>query len=290
VTSPTPYADLDRWLDQATQGVPRRWAASIRAELTAHFEDTTADLLQQGVPQETAHQRALAVLGDPQAVARGFNDVHRGRRHYFAAALACVLLLVENFNLPQGFLMPDWAESSASSRIFYAADHALTILLTLYVVFVIGRLLVWRFDNEAVNTPVKIVLGGLVANLIGTVILDLVRDNRTPVPTLLNATNLAEGVGSLLQDGGVLITSAGVVALGTCVLPTLNKLAKGIAVSAIFEGTAAVSYILTLYLDGRNFLYFFILIVLNTTILLPAISLVFIRAWISYRRLPTQIA
>jgi hypothetical protein len=280
-------ADLNHWLDEATRGVPRQRVAAIRTELTAHFEDTTAELLQQGVPEETAYHRALASLGDPRAVARGFNDVHRGHHHYLLAALACMLLLVENFDLPQRFLMPDWAEGSPQSRIFYAIDHALTILLTAYVVFVLGRLLVWRFNQDGVNAPVNMALGGLVANLIGTVMLDLGAGVGGGMPTLLNASSLAEGVGSLLRDGGILLTGIGVVVLGASVLPALNKLGKGIAVSAMVEGMAALFCTVTLYLDGIS-LYFYLLIVLNTLILLPVITLVFMRAWISYHRLPAQ--
>lgn len=280
MTGSTPYANLDRWLDQATRGVPRRRVDSIRAELTAHFEDTTADLLEQGIPPATAQQRALAALGDPQAVARGFNGVHHSPHHYLVAALACLLLLLENFDLPQRFLMPDGTGGS----IFYAADHALTTLLTFYVVLVMGRLVVGHHAAK------KIVLGGLLANLVGAAILDLVGDTWATVPTLLKASNGAEGLGFLLRDGGILASSAGLVVLGVGVLPALNPRAKGLAIAVIIEGMAPLLYLITLYLDGRNFLYFFLLLALNTMILLPAISLVFMRAWISSRHLPAQLA
>lgn len=285
----TSCADLDRWLNQATQGVPQQWTASIRAELTAHFEDTVTGFLQQNVPEEIARQRALSALGDPHTVAHGFNDVHRGRRHYLLAALACVLLLIENFDLPQRFLMPDWADGSAPSRIFYAADHAFTILLALYVVFVMGRLLVWRFDSEAANTPVNIILGGLVAHLLGTVIFDLAFDTEASVPTLLNASNLIEGLAALLQNGGISLSGIGFVILGVSVLPTLNRLGQSIAVVTMFEGAATLLYVITLYLD-ESFLYVNLLLVLSTMILLPVVGLVFLRAWISYHRLPAQTA
>lgn len=285
----TSYADLNHWLDQATRGVPRRWAASIRAELTAHFEDATAALLQQDVPEETAHRRALAALGDPHEVAHGFNDVHRGRRHYLIAALVCLLLLVENFDLPQRFLMADWADGSTPGRLFYAADHAFTIALSFYVVFVMGRLLVWRFDHAAANTPVTIILGGLVPHAIGTVILDLAVDTGSTSPTLLNASNLVEGIGAALQGGGVLLAGAGLIALGTSVLLAFDAPGKGIALLAIVEGATSVLFIIALYLSG-NFLGIYVVSVLNSTILLPAIGVVFMRAWLSHRRLSARAA
>jgi len=285
----TSDADLNRWLDQATRGVPRRWATSIRAELTAHFEDTTAALLQQDVPEETARQRALAALGDPQAVAHGFNDVHRGRRHYLMAALACLLLLVENFDLPQRFLIGDWADGSTPSRLFYAADHAFTIALGFYVVFVMGRLLVWRFDHSAATTPVNIVLGGLVAHATGTAILDLAVDTGSSTPTLLNASNLVEGMGAALQGGGILLTGAGLIALGASVLLAFDTPGKGIAALTMIEGATTMLYIIMLYLGG-SFLGVYVLMVLSSAILLPAVGVVFMRAWLSHRRLPARTA
>ncbi len=291
MTGSLPHTDLDRWLDQATRGVPSRWAASIRAELTAHFEDTAADLLRQGVPPEVARRRALAELGDPQAVARGFKDVHHDRRHYLAAALACVLLLLETFDLPQQVLRPDWSEGSAPSRIFYAVDHTLTQLLTFYLVFMIGRLIVWRLNNETASRPVKVILGGLVVNLIGTLILDLGLDSSTSALTLLDAFGLVEGVGFLLRDAGILLSSAGLVFLGAWVLLASSRLAaKSIAAAAVLEGIVPVLYTVVLYLAGRSALDLYVLLVLNTLFLLSALSLAFIRAWDPYRhhRLPAQ--
>jgi hypothetical protein len=279
-----PDTALDQWLDRATRGVSPRWAASIRAELTAHFEDTTADLLRQGVPSGVARQQALAALGDPQAVARGFKDVHHDRRHYLMAALACVLLLVENFDLPQQFLMPDWADGSAPSRIFYAVDHALAQLLALYVIIVAGRLAAWRLNCD-VTTPMKIVLGGLGIGLTGILILDLGLAPSASALTLLDAPGLVEGVGFLLRDAGMLLSGGGLVLLGAWVLLTPSSLAaKSIAAAAALEGIVPIWYVVVLYLSARHPLELYALLVLNTLFLLSALGLAFIRAWDPYRR------
>jgi len=48
-------------------------------------------------------------------------------------------------------------------------------------------------------------------------------------------------------------------------------------------------YIIVLYLGG-SFLGVYVLLALNSAILLPVVGVVFMRAWLSHRRLPAQAA
>lgn len=71
---------LLRWLDTAVSGIrfgPDRRA--VRAELYAHLEDRTADLLRifPDIDPEEAQNRALAGMGDPEELKKELARVHR---------------------------------------------------------------------------------------------------------------------------------------------------------------------------------------------------------------------
>jgi hypothetical protein len=287
---PTNQGDLARWLEQATRGLPQPAAVKVRAELSAHVEDAVDDYVQQGLPQPAAYQRALAELGDPRRAAHGFNDVYRGRRHYIAAMLACLLLLVEAFGFRQVYAMLDVTDYATPSRIFFVLDHILFTSLIFYVVIVFRRLLMWRFDNQAVSTPSKIVLGGIVAYLIGNLPLELTINSWDPVPTLLNTSDAAEWVGVLFMHGGYLLMGIGIFLLGLSVLPTRNRLVKGVAMIGSIQGAVMIATITLMHLDGPLSYIFFAFTLLFGLILWPLVSLLFFQAIYSYRRLPAQTA
>lgn len=71
---------LLRWLDTAVSGIrfgPDQRA--VRAELYAHLEDRTADLLRifPDIDPEEAQNRALAGMGDPEELKKELARVHR---------------------------------------------------------------------------------------------------------------------------------------------------------------------------------------------------------------------
>ena len=50
---------------------------AIAAELTAHYEDHVRDLERLDYPPELAKQRALEAMGDPEAIGRALDRVHK---------------------------------------------------------------------------------------------------------------------------------------------------------------------------------------------------------------------
>lgn len=50
---------------------------AIAKELTAHYEDHVRDLERLDYPQKLAEQRALDAMGDPEAIGRALNRVHK---------------------------------------------------------------------------------------------------------------------------------------------------------------------------------------------------------------------
>ena len=92
------------WLDAASRPIrfyPDR--AAVRAELEAHLEDKTADLLRifPDMPQEEAERRALEEMGDGAALGKELAKVHRPWLGYVwtaskvALGLGLALLAVE---------------------------------------------------------------------------------------------------------------------------------------------------------------------------------------------------
>ncbi len=61
----------DTYLEQVTAGLrdDAELRLDVRAELASHLEDTAAELQRQGAPAETAHEQAIAALGEPAEVA-----------------------------------------------------------------------------------------------------------------------------------------------------------------------------------------------------------------------------
>ena len=71
--------------------------ASITAELASHMEDHAAHLAQRGLPQAEAERRAVAAMGDPEALGRALNRAHPVLLNLAEAAArwaSCVLILL----------------------------------------------------------------------------------------------------------------------------------------------------------------------------------------------------
>lgn len=95
---------IEAWLDRAcarVRGTRRR--AAIRQELRDHIDDRVRQLRNQGARPEQAVRRALAAMGDPDAVARALAAADQPWRRFrgwlltlfcWAAALALLLFCV----------------------------------------------------------------------------------------------------------------------------------------------------------------------------------------------------
>src|SRR5262245_60436761 len=91
-------------------------SAAVTDELRDHLEERLAELLQRGVPRESAVQTAIDELGDAAALAAEFNTVSRDLRRRWimryasatVAAAVLVLLVSAAFwpNTPQAPLAP----------------------------------------------------------------------------------------------------------------------------------------------------------------------------------------
>lgn len=290
MNDPTTPGDLARWLERATHGLPHPAAGTIREELAAHVEDATDEYIQQGLTPDAARRCALAELGDPYTAAHGFSDVYRGRRTYIRAMLASLLLVLLEFVFHLMYAALDITDYSTSSRFFYVITHIVFMAFTLYVVFSLRRLLTWRFDNQAVITPSKVILGGAAAYLIGNLPLELTVATWDPVPTLRTAAGAGEWLGLLFMHGGMMVIYAGVFWMGLRALSTRNGLVKGTAVMAcILSADSAIALILW-YLDIPISYVFAELSLVFGFFLWPLISLLFFQAIFTYRHLPAQTA
>jgi hypothetical protein len=279
---------LSNWLAQATQNLPQQPASIIRAELADHFEDAVADLLEQGISEAAAHQRALVELGDPQLAAYGFKDVYLGRHHYMAAMVISLIMMMLPFLVPQIHAALGIIDLSMADRIFYIIAHIVSTSLLVYVVVTFRKLLVWRFNNQTVEMPIKIVLGSATAYLIGNAISELTVESWDPTPTFLSASNALEGAGLLIMHGSMLALGISFLLLLACCLSIRNTVLK---VVVVLGGLFNVFYILTLvlyYLNMPQAFLFYNLRVLTSLALWPTVSLLFLHPLFFYRRPPLQ--
>lgn len=82
------------WLETATRGLPKAAKRLFHDEITAHYDDTVADLLREGASIHDARKAALAQLGDAQITALALRRTHLAPRRYRQAALVTVLSLL----------------------------------------------------------------------------------------------------------------------------------------------------------------------------------------------------
>lgn len=136
-----PCAELDRWLDAATRGLPAPAAARVRAELSDHYADALEDYAARGRTPAEARRAALRDLGCAESVRAGLRELYLAPRRYrlaMAAALVFPLAVVLN---GAGLL------AGAAGEALYALA---TLLPTLYILRAFQTLLANRFH---VHTP-----------------------------------------------------------------------------------------------------------------------------------------
>ena len=69
-----------RWLDRAAAGIRSRPdREAVRAELEAHLEDKTADLVRifPDLGRQEAERQAVEQMGDPKEIGRALARLHR---------------------------------------------------------------------------------------------------------------------------------------------------------------------------------------------------------------------
>jgi len=284
-----PHDDLQRWLDQATHRLPPQTAATIRAELTAHVEDTVADLVEQGVAEAAAYQRALATLGSPRTVANGFKHVYLGRRRYIAGLAISLLMVAEGFFFDALFSWLDIGETSTAGRLLYVLDHVLTVTLVCYVVITLRRLGEWRHNLPGLAMPVNLLLGGSAIYLVGNVILELTVDSWDPIPTLTTAASTFEWANVLIMQGGMLIIGVGVLLFGVRALAARDPLMKIAAGMASITGLCLVLALTLLYVNKMLSYVAGELWLLSGILIWPVIGLVFLQAiYTRYQQPPVK--
>lgn len=110
-----------RWLDTATRGIrfkPDR--AAVRRELEAHLEDKRADLQRifPGLSREETEARALASMGDPEALGRELAKIHRPWLGYLwrlSQVLCALMILAALWGAASGTNPPDlWVQTNRS--------------------------------------------------------------------------------------------------------------------------------------------------------------------------------
>lgn len=103
------------WLDQATAKVrftPDR--SAVRRELADHIQDRQDGYLAQGLDAYEAEQRAVADMGDPNAIAEELGRLHAPwwgwlwKLSRAALVLALVWLAVGLFSRLQADDLPHW--------------------------------------------------------------------------------------------------------------------------------------------------------------------------------------
>ena len=144
--TPTERLDLRRWCEAAVSGIrykPDR--AKVYDELYAHLEDRCAGLIEAGVPEREAAEKALAAMGSAEEVAEMLERIHRpfwGWVLTFARVLLIVAAVLALFTVPRRLfslgiasappggveglynLIAETNSSLRSERVFYAEPMA----------------------------------------------------------------------------------------------------------------------------------------------------------------------
>lgn len=145
------------WLSVATERLPEAVVQIVSQEVTDHFLEAVDDYLAQGLPSQEATTRALADLGLPEAVNLRLKDVHLGKPHYKAAAVASLLILTLLIVMPM-LIFNLSADDSRSYQIGNLIMGVLMAGLTTYVLNTLRHLFVWRFGLFNLDKRVKLVM------------------------------------------------------------------------------------------------------------------------------------
>ncbi len=145
-------------------GARIRWRRARRPlleELAAHIDDQAADYRAQGMGEEEALERAVAEMGDPEAVGRDLDRLHRPDCRW-ELALGALLLLLAGVYLQ--YLVYREGEAWMMEHYARQAEHVLAALAALGAAWLSDctRLLRRRW-----TAPALLLLGCLGALLLG---------------------------------------------------------------------------------------------------------------------------
>jgi hypothetical protein len=145
-------ADLERWLDAATKGLPRESRGWVREELQFHYEDSVREHSARGMSAVEAHRAALAELGRAADVGGDLRETHLAERRYRIAAAAS---LIFPLTVLAHLLMASRGEAGINI-IFY---DLLLLVPMLYVLRTLHTLLALRFQLHVERRLMAVAFG-----------------------------------------------------------------------------------------------------------------------------------
>jgi hypothetical protein len=237
-------------------------------------------------------EATMADLGAAQMTSDGFNDLHRGRRHYQLAAGISLATMAIIFGLPW---MLDSAGMAASPGLM-ALAYLVRVGTMGYVLWTLRRLLVWRLHARQLDWPFMLLIGGIAGETLAAILSLLLLGSELAVDAnflLSDATSLLQVIVALLVIVSRAAAGIGALALGWRLLKVdrqqLYDLGLPLAALALTMGVALPGMVLLAYLGATTLTLLAMLVVMlvHATIW-PLLTLVFFRA--VYHPLPSTPA
>lgn len=130
------YYRFKAWCDQAVSGIvfpPDR--KKVSAELYLHMEDHYDDLIEQGIPPETAEQQVVSAMGSAKELAPLLAAVHRPFWGYFlrftrillAVSLCLTLIFMGNYLRNRPYYKPSGEIQGVYDTETYGQAQGLTL-------------------------------------------------------------------------------------------------------------------------------------------------------------------
>ena len=211
-------ADLIRWLNSATRGLPHDVAKMVYGEIEAHYEDARREHELCGLSPLEAHRAAMAELGDVQATSHALHDTHLAEQRYVKAALLSiapsiifVLLLIIQTRL-QGL-----NSNTVINLDFTLFLGLLTFGCVFYVLKSFKTLLSAQFSFCEIDFPIKLISGSLLVIAIATLFSQGVFNYQVAIlfndPMIILKPRLFE-IGNLLELFSTFVNIAAILSLG----------------------------------------------------------------------------
>jgi len=212
----------------------------------------------------------------------GFNDVHRGRRHYQIAAGISLLNVFIIFALP-------WLLESigvASSPLVMMLAYVLRVVTMGYVLWTLRRLLIWRLHARDLDRSFVLLIGGIAGETLAAVLSQLLLGSTLAVDSnfvLSDATTLTQVIVVLLVIVSRIAAGWGALEMGWRVLHVdrsqLYGLNTPLAGLALAMGVALPGMSLLAHLGAMNLAYLSMVVILLVHVLIwPLLTLIFFRA------------
>ena len=193
----------DRWLDDATHGLPKAARSWVRDELLAHYDDALDAHLQDGASLEEAQRSALTELGSARSISGGLRETHLAEQRYrFAAATSLIFPLT----MVAHIVLTARGEGGVAVLLY----DLLLLLPLLYVLRCLHTLFVQRF-NLNVGRRLQLVAVGLLGMTLPEILMDgywlTLQNGLAPHPSplvlgALNALMLIDLIGAVILGIG----------------------------------------------------------------------------------------